>query len=100
PALSDPLSFPTRRSSDLYASDLELPEWMRSREQFMQTVLAGRIATLREKIATHRPRAVVFYFWKSRQHVEAVAGGEFLPLIPERSEEHTSELQSLRHLVC
>jgi hypothetical protein len=67
-----------------YASNLQLPEWMRSREQFMQTVSAGRVATLREKIATHRPRAVVFYFWKPRQHVEDVAGGEFRPLIPEQ----------------
>jgi CheY-like chemotaxis protein len=30
------------------------------------------------------PRAVIFYFWKPRQSAEAVAGGEFHPLIPEQ----------------
>jgi hypothetical protein len=39
---------------------------------------------MREKIATHHPRAVVFYFWKHRQPAEAVAGGEFRPFIPEQ----------------
>ena len=29
-------------------------------------------------------RAVVFYFWKPRHSAEAVAGGEFRPLIPEQ----------------
>jgi hypothetical protein len=67
-----------------YANRLDLPAWVRSREQFMQTVAAGRIATLREKIALHHPRAVVFYFWKHRQSAEAVAGGEFRPVIPEQ----------------
>jgi hypothetical protein len=67
-----------------YAGCRDLPEWVRSREQFIQTVSAGRIATMREKIATHHPRVVVFYFWKPRQSAEAVAGGEFRPLIPEQ----------------
>src|SRR5947199_6981418 len=33
-------------------------------------------------------------------HVSYVAGSSFIRQPPSRSEEHTSELQSLRHLVC
>ncbi len=64
-----------------YADNENLPDWMRRRDTFLQAVLPGRIATLREKIATHHPRAVIFYFWKERQHAEAVAGGEFQLLL-------------------
>ena len=64
-----------------YANRLDLPAWIRNREQFMQTVLPGRAATLREKIALQHPRAVVFYFWTQRQHAEAVAGREFQLLL-------------------
>ena len=78
-----PLPAPNHRAWP-YADHPGLPEWLRTREQFMQTVSAGRIATLRERIATHHPRAVVFYFWKERQYAEAVAGGEFRPIIPEQ----------------
>ncbi len=54
-----------------YADHPGLPEWLRTREQFRHTVSAGRIATLRERIATHHPRAVVFYFWKPYRWDEA-----------------------------
>jgi hypothetical protein len=67
-----------------YAEHENLPEWIYTREQFEQTIATGRIATLREKIAKYRPLAVVFYFWKRRPSAEAVAGGEFRPLIHEQ----------------
>ena len=78
-----PLPAPSHRQWP-YAAHEALPAWMQNREQFAQTVAAGRIATLREKIAIHHPRAVVFYFWKPRHSAEAVAGGEFRPLITEQ----------------
>jgi hypothetical protein len=78
-----PLPAPSHRQWP-YADHENLPAWMRNREQFMQTVLPGRAATLREKIALHHPRAVVFYFWKPRSFAEAVAGGELQPIIPEK----------------
>jgi hypothetical protein len=78
-----PLPAPNHREWP-YAGRRDLPEWVRSREQFMLTVSTGRIATMREKIAIHHPKAVVFYFWKPRQSAEAVAGGEFRPLVPEQ----------------
>ncbi len=64
-----------------HAGNVNLPERMRRRDTFLQAVLPGRIATLREKIATHHPRAVVFYFWIQRQYAEAVAGGDFQLLL-------------------
>jgi hypothetical protein len=78
-----PLPAPSQRQWP-YADQENLPAWMRNREQFMQTVLPGRAATLREKIALHHPRAVVFYFWKPRSFAEAVAGRELQPIIPEK----------------
>ncbi len=76
---------PTRNQTHWpYADHQGLPDWAESRVQFNAAFAAHRIATLREKIALHHPRAVVFYFWKHRQSAEAVAGGEFRPLIPEQ----------------
>ena len=77
-----PLPAPSHRQWP-YADHENLPGRIRNREQFMQTVLPGRAATLREKIALHHPRAVVFYFWKPRSFAEAVAGGEPQPIKPE-----------------
>src|ERR1035441_11019283 len=52
------------------------------------------------------PRSTLFpyttLFRSKRRHVRCVLAGNF-PIIragQQRSEEHTSELQSLRHLVC
>src|SRR5438132_405347 len=58
--------------------------WRHKREQFLEVFATRRIATLREKIAIHHPRAVVFYFWRHREYPEAIAGGEFRHLIPEK----------------
>lgn len=73
-----PLPAPSHRHWP-YAAHANLPTWLQTREQFTQAVAAGRIATLREKIALHHPRSVVFYFWKPRQPAEDVAGGKFRP---------------------
>src|SRR5205814_7162058 len=80
PPRHDLPSFPTRRSSDLHR--LERTEAMRREQRFQlgrldETAPIMRAARKRcsRRIASVRPS------WK-------------------RSEEHTSELQSLRHLVC
>jgi hypothetical protein len=78
-----PLPAPSHRHWP-YSAHEALPAWMRNREQFVQTILPGRAATLREKIALNHPRVVVFYFWKPRFFAEAVAGGEFQPILPEK----------------
>src|SRR5437899_10067648 len=67
-------SFPTRRSSDLSRSASALPGSM------------PRSASMCRTASTSVPMAASA---RSSTEVEAV-----------RSEEHTSELQSLRHLVC
>ena len=73
---------PTRNQTHWpYADHQGLPDWAESRVQFNAAFAAHRIATLREKIALHHPRAVVFYFWTQREHAEAVAGGEFQLLL-------------------
>src|SRR5262245_62335847 len=72
-------SFPTRRSSDLPAGTVH------------RAWTAGGVRPLRRAQEgagrARRPRAVL----QAAAQVEAVR---------PRSEEHTSELQSLRHLVC
>src|SRR5437870_11348683 len=70
----DPHSFPTRRSSDLLYD-------------------AGRLGT---GAGWHEPAGV------EREEAEAVFEelGNGLGLLANRSEEHTSELQSRGHLVC
>ena len=76
---------PTRNQTHWpYAAHQGLPDWAETRAQFTDAFAAHRAATLREKIALHHPRAVVFYFWKPRQSAEAVAGGDFHPVIPEQ----------------
>jgi hypothetical protein len=67
-----------------YAAHANMPAWLNTREQFMQTIGIGRIATLRERISMHRPCVVVFYFWRFRHYAEAIAGGEFNRIIPEK----------------
>src|SRR5438045_8277629 len=79
--LLDLHSFPTRRSSDLIAAiregGIKIVETAgRSPEQYMPALKAAGIKVI------HKCTSV-------RQSLKA-----------ERSEEHTSELQSLRHLVC
>src|SRR5690625_6705588 len=80
-------SFPTRRSSDL---TLEQPA-----EATFEHFLTDRTIEQLERYATDfhgtgRPFFMATHFF-----------GPHLPyLLPRRSEEHTSELQSRGHLVC
>src|SRR5205814_10464206 len=82
-------SFPTRRSSDLKAREhgqtVDRNRW--------RLVGPMHIAETREQAR----RDVRFGLEAWLDYFRRVAA---LPLAPERSEEHTSELQSLRHLVC
>src|SRR5262245_64235681 len=70
-------------------------------------LLPFRMLTLRMKPAVPLEASLVVGGWKLRGSSGA-DGGQRVPMIPNyprpiedlRSEEHTSELQSLRHLVC
>src|SRR5262245_64672661 len=83
--------FPTRRSSDLIISaaiEMYYSYWQ-NREALS--------AVQREKALG--AAAVIEQFVKEIENQVGWAAG-FLPAGGGRSEEHTSELQSLRHLVC
>jgi hypothetical protein len=66
-----------------YQSQPDAP-WLASRDQFMQRFLLRRLITLRANIAAHRPRAVIFYFWRFRDYAVTIAGDEFNILVPEK----------------
>src|SRR5262245_63805275 len=72
-------SFPTRRSSDLHdgvGAGVPRPRY--------ESAASARMASANSTVAcTMRTGAMLGRTWR-----------------PSRSEEHTSELQSLRHLVC
>src|SRR5205814_9165603 len=95
-----PLSFPTRRSSDL--GRLRSP-WAATPKRnhpgilifslFLPTIsgmpmspVTGTLTSAHRILTTWQPRECVFC--------------RLMQTLPYRSEEHTSELQSLRHLVC
>src|SRR5205814_9618579 len=79
-------SFPTRRSSDL--------EWVQNQEGLMWDV--DEVNARLQKIMVRAFMEMVDTMRK--HHVPPRAGAMILAV--NRSEEHTSELQSLRHLVC
>src|SRR5205814_10051887 len=83
-------SFPTRRSSDLLEEALRIAP---GRRQAYLDLVCGPDSELRAEveslIASHEEAGSAFL---------DAAAPELLELT--RSEEHTSELQSLRHLVC
>src|SRR5438093_1740120 len=72
-------SFPTRRSSDL-ALGIITARGLRALENHTRVTVGG--------VVTHRQRPAT------------ARGVTFLNLEDERSEEHTSELQSLTNIVC
>src|SRR5205814_5555753 len=88
-------SFPTRRSSDLTPDNVTA--W--------QDVPAVPAAAFKElPLTCFPPEQAVLYFTTSGTTQAERQGTHYL-LTPRlynasRSEEHTSELQSLRHLVC
>src|SRR5205814_9391619 len=79
--------FPTRRSSDLFRRNVAgvQREWWNHRFGCRLWFLAERDTRTNEVLRTE---------------VAAPRAEPGRPTVPDRSEEHTSELQSLRHLVC
>jgi hypothetical protein len=74
---------PTKSRSTWLQPVSQLPAELATRADFQQTILPWRLATLRERICQHRPKAVLFYFWKPRHAAEAIAGCKFQPILPE-----------------
>src|SRR5439155_22133437 len=93
-SLLDPHSFPTRRSSDLRTERSYDP-----RREFIGADLRHRpLQPVLDDAVREDAHAV-------RQSLELAAGGTFRERSKcrrraDRSEEHTSELQSRGHLVC
>src|SRR5205814_8084724 len=88
-------SFPTRRSSDLANIILLLAPAARSgRLQFRE-----KIGPFRNKRRERRGLPSSPFWSRSFQDLVRAAPSGNGPFLT-RSEEHTSELQSLRHLVC
>src|SRR5204862_5269446 len=92
--------FPTRRSSDLGSASRQPrdpPSWAHLRHQQDPEAFQGPSGLIR----VVQPRAVIFdvgkvlFDWEPRLLYE-----RHLADIEDRSEEHTSELQSRRDLVC
>src|SRR5207253_9166563 len=93
------LSFPTRRSSDLLNNLAVLYS-----EQFGQLDKAYELAEKAREAAPNEPHLADTLGWISFKKGDY---GKAMPLLrdsasklPDRSEEHTSELQSRGHLVC
>src|SRR5205814_8541297 len=95
-----PPSFPTRRSSDLRPPPMP-----------KRILVAGQPVTIRSIGKSECGNAFGWYHWGKQEaqlycgltgsNLAVVALHELTHAIHHlRSEEHTSELQSLRHLVC
>src|SRR5205814_5299587 len=80
-------SFPTRRSSDLYADYVSSRIWALRYDETKGRVVANQ--------PVGDPNLPVMSFGEDQD-----GDVYFLVAAATRSEEHTSELQSLRHLVC
>src|SRR5205814_9894144 len=79
--LADFYPFPTRRSSDLVATSSATPSGLRS--GITCTAVPMHMRRVREAMAP-----------------ATTSGEQRIERAGRRSEEHTSELQSLRHIVC
>src|SRR5205814_8503121 len=89
-------SFPTRRSSDLTPKPGNQP---------VETIVASSLSVCRENPTTYLRARRDRPMQTSCTRVEGLQRGALQrrhvpPQSLSRSEEHTSELQSLRHLVC
>src|SRR5205814_10510574 len=88
-------SFPTRRSSDLLVTDRPRPAVRSARGGSVELELEGELTRRLRELAREAGGTL---------HQALMAG--LMGLLwrytgqRDRSEEHTSELQSLRHLVC
>src|SRR5205814_8265526 len=81
-------SFPTRRSSDLMTLRGSLPSMVKDSQSFGSTLIAAR-----PLMRSVRPTP-------GTRNSSAMRGSRTMLRSESRSEGHTSELQSLRHLVC
>src|SRR5205814_9777474 len=96
--LPDLHSFPTRRSSDLFSS---IPIVMAAKQCLMAMAAIVRKThsdTAVLNVALPSPIPPTLWWWHGSS--TACPANVFTKSAPVRSEEHTSELQSLRHLVC
>src|SRR5205814_9474712 len=83
-------SFPTRRSSDLVVR--ELADLIEQGHEIAEGTIAAVTSALDQH---HSPSEILEdVVWRHRSTKVAPK------TVNQRSEEHTSELQSLRHLVC
>src|SRR5205814_9427662 len=91
-------AFPTRRSSDLVALFVA-PNFALGAVVMMRLAAeAGRLLPRAEIVELHGETKKDSPSGTAKATAELL-GGE-VPIHSVRSEEHTSELQSLRHLVC
>src|SRR5690606_42053890 len=93
--LIDLLSFPTRRSSDLYYNNPELTAEVMTPDGYFKTGDIGQIHNGNLKITDRK------------KEIFKTSGGKYIApqniendFKQSRSEEHTSELQSRENLVC
>src|SRR5205814_5535708 len=93
-------SFPTRRSSDLLeveGKQNKVWKYERGMEQYFEFMLQGR------ELVAPLFTGERFFDEKSTKEITDIEPGEgaswAIGWVADRSEEHTSELQSLRHLV-
>src|SRR5262249_57196244 len=88
--------FPTRRSSDLEPEEREIGMVFQDLALWPHMTVTENIAFgLRAKGFPHEQRTR-----RVSEMVDLVRLGDYLDAKPARSEEHTSELQSLTNLVC
>src|SRR5262245_51824392 len=92
-------SFPTRRSSDLpwtHTSPSCAGNWRPIPPTRCTSSRSARLATGSPFRRKARPKSICLRRFQKRIFLRHAGGAPAFP----RSEEHTSELQSLRHLVC
>src|SRR5205814_6099898 len=93
--LRDLLSFPTRRSSDLDTANMfGFWDWVGGRYSYDSAVGLSLMLAIGGKAFGE----MLAGFHAMDEHFRTTPFEKNLPVL--RSEEHTSELQSLRHLVC
>src|SRR5205814_10326335 len=85
-------SFPTRRSSDLAAVEVE--------ERWLATDAGARAGAYGEPRRAPKQRLLLTFLIENGAAPAGILDERLGSWREARSEEHTSELQSLRHLVC
>ena len=83
-----PLPSPSTRHW-LYADHSELPD-LSSRDAYRQKWSTLRIQGLQERIATHQPKAVIFYSFGYLPYWNHVVGGELQPALSDTIYTHRS----------